>query len=158
MPALRLADFLDEDLVFWDLPRLDKPELLKALAARLAARCPTLDEGELRDRLLAREAQQTTGVGGGLALPHATVPGLEATVLVVGRAGEGLDFDAPDSEPVDLLFLLLSPPESQTLHLRLLARLARIFSGESLLERLRGATGPKEVVRLLREEDARHVY
>jgi PTS system nitrogen regulatory IIA component len=77
---------------------------------------------------------------------------------VVCRAGEALDFGALDSEPVDLLFLLLSPPDAQNLHLRLLARLSRIFSSQNLLERLRRAPGPKEVLRLLREEDARHVY
>ncbi len=103
MPTLRLADYLQEDLVLWDLPRLDK------------------------------------------------------THLVVGRTRESLDFAALDSEPVDLLFLLLSPPEAQVQHLRLLARLARIFVREPLLERLRTAAGPEELLAMLLEEDARHV-
>lgn len=157
MPTLRLADYLQEDLVLWDLPCLDKPSFLKALVEQVAARLSAVDERELLDRLLAREAQQSTGIGGGLALPHATVPGLDGTHLVVGRARESLDFAALDSEPVDLLFLLLSPPEAQVQHLRLLARLARIFVREPLLERLRTATGPKELLAMLLEEDARHV-
>jgi PTS system nitrogen regulatory IIA component len=85
------------------------------------------------------------------------VPGLDRTHLVVGRAREGLDFAALDSEPVDLVFLLLSPPEAQVQHLRLLARMARIFVRESLLERLRTAAGPEELLAMLLEEDARHV-
>ena len=157
MPMLRLADFLQEDLVLWDLPCLDKPSFMKALAARVASRLPSVDERDLLDRLSAREAEQSTGIGGGLALPHAMVHGLEETVLVVGRAREGLDFAALDSEPVDLLFLLLSPPDAQAQHLRLLARLARIFAAAEMVEKLRSATGPKELFRMLLDEDARHV-
>jgi mannitol/fructose-specific phosphotransferase system IIA component (Ntr-type) len=158
VPSLRLADYLRTDLVLWDLPRLDKPSFMKTLAARVASRLPAVDERELLDRLLAREAEQSTGIGAGLALPHAIVPGLEKTLLVVGRAREGLDFASLDAEPVDLIFLLLSPPGSEAQHLRLLARLARIFHAEEMLEKLRSATGPEELLRMLREEDARHVY
>ena len=85
MPILHLADYLREDLVLWDLPSLDKPSFLKTLAAEVAARLPAVDEEELLARLIEREGQQSTGVGGGLALPHATLPGLEETVVVVVR-------------------------------------------------------------------------
>jgi mannitol/fructose-specific phosphotransferase system IIA component (Ntr-type) len=158
VPILRLGDYLQEDLVLWDLPCLDKPSFLKDLVARVVALLPSLDEGELLDRLLAREAQLSTGIGGGLALPHAIVPGLERSVLVVGRPCAGLDFAALDSEPVDLIFLLLSPTDADDKHLRLLARLARILSPEETLVELRTASGPKELFRMLLEQDARHVY
>jgi PTS system nitrogen regulatory IIA component len=156
MPMLRLADYLREDLVLWDLPCPDKPSFLQALAAQVHARVPGVDEAELLARLLEREEEQSTGVGGGLALPHAVVAGLERTLLVVGRTREGLDFGAPDAEPVDAFFLLLSPPDARTEHLRLLARLARIFIPERVLERVRGATGPQQLFQMLVEEDARH--
>jgi PTS system nitrogen regulatory IIA component len=158
MPMLRLADYLREDLVLWELPSLDKPSFLKALAAEAAARVPAVDEKELLARLLEREEERSTGVGGGLALPHARLSGLDRTVLLVGRAREGLDFGAPDGEPVDLLFLLLSPADSRSEHLRLLARVARIFAPEGILEGLRAAPGPRQLFQLLLEEDARHVY
>lgn len=158
MPALRLADYLREDLVFWDLSPLDKPAFMTNFVARVAARVPAVDEPVLLDRLLAGEAQQSTGIGGGLALPHAIVPGLDQTVLVVGRIDEGLDFAALDSQPVDLVFLLLSPPSATTEHLRVLARLARIIDAEETLATLRSADGPEELFDLLIAEDARHVY
>lgn len=158
MPMVNFADYLREDFVFWDLPRQDKPSLLKALSGAVAARLSAVDAGALLDQLLAREAEQSTGIGGGLALPHATVTGLQQTLLVVGRTREGVDFAAPDSRPVDLVFLLLSPPEAQAQHLRVLARLARIFVAEERVERLRSATGPEALFQLLLEEDARHVY
>ena len=158
MPTLRLGDYLREDLVLWDLPRLDKRSFIEDLVGRVVAVLPEVNRQELLDRLLDREAQQSTGIGDGLALPHAVVAGLERTVLLVGRCREGLDFDALDSEPVDLLFLLLSPNDAQDQHLRLLARLARIVSPEETLEELRSAAGPKALLRMLLEQDARHVY
>ena len=91
-------------------------------------------------------------------LPHARVSGLERTVLLVGRVRDGLDFGAPDGSPVDLLFVLLSPADARSEHLRLLARVARIFAPEGILEKLRAAPGPKQLFQLLLEEDARHVW
>lgn len=158
MPMLRLADYLREEFILWELPSLDKLSFLRALAAEAAARVPAVEEKELLARLLEREEDRSTGVGGGLALPHARLPGLERTVLLVGRAREGLDFAAPDGGPVDLFFLLLSPADAGSEHLRLLARVARIFAPEGILEKLRAAPGPKQLFQLLLEEDARHVY
>ncbi len=158
MPVLRLADYLREDLVFWDLPAQDKPAFMTNFVALVAARVPGVDEPALLDQLLAREAQQSTGIGGGLALPHAIVPGLDQTVLAVGRIDEGLDFAALDSQPVDLVFLLLSPSGAPAEHRRGLARLARIIDTEETLATLRSADGPEELFDLLIAEDALHVY
>jgi PTS system nitrogen regulatory IIA component len=158
VPTLRLGNYLQENLVLWDLPALDKPSFLKDLVARVVAVLPQLDQQELLDRLLEREAQQSTGIGGGLALPHAIVHGLEKTTLVVCRCRDGLDFASLDAKPVDLLFLLLSPEDASEEHLRLLARLARIVSPEETLAELRRAAGPEELFRMLLEQDGRHVY
>jgi PTS system nitrogen regulatory IIA component len=158
MPVLRLADYLREDLVFAELPRLEKAAFLEAFAAAVAGLIECLDTQDLLDRLLAREAQQSTGVGGGLALPHAMVPGLPQTLLAVGRVEGGIDYAASDSNPADLFFLLLSPPEAAGEHLRVLARLARILDVEATLTQLREAHDGADLYRLLMAEDARHVY
>jgi PTS system nitrogen regulatory IIA component len=158
VPTLRLADYLQEDLVLWDLPSADKSSFLEALADQVAVQLPAVEAQPLLARLLEREAEQSTGLGGGVALPHTVLPELERTHLIVARPREGLDFAAADARPVDVVFLLLSPPDAQGEHLRLLARLARIFAPEQMLERLRGATRPAELYRMLLEEDARHVY
>ena len=156
MPVLRLADYLRDDLVIFDLPQLAKGELMRSLAAEVAARLPNVDEALLLERLNEREEQQSTGIGHGLALPHAMLPGLERTIVVVGRASSGLDFAALDAQPVDLFFLLLSPPEGTRDHLRVLARLARILDDEATLARLRTAADAAELFALLLAEDARH--
>jgi PTS system nitrogen regulatory IIA component len=156
MPVLRLADYLRDDLVIFDLPQLAKGELMRSLAAEVAARLPNVDEALLLERLNEREEQQSTGIGHGLALPHAMLPGLERSIVVVGRASSGLDFAALDAQPVDLFFLLLSPPEGTRDHLRVLARLARILDDEATLARLRTAADAAELFAMLLAEDARH--
>lgn len=156
MPVLRLADYLREDLVFWDLPQLPKAAFLEAFAAEVVARIPGLTHRDLCDHLLARETERSTGIGHGLALPHAVIRGLDSTIVAVGRAPSGLDFDALDSLPVDLLFLVLSPPAATSLHLRVLARLARIIDSQATLARLRAAKDGSELFRVLLAEDARH--
>ena len=158
MPVLRLADYLRADLVFTDLPLLAKDAFLGAFAAAVVERIDGLDGDDLLGRLLAREAQQSTGIGGGLALPHAMVPGLARTHLAVSRLDSGIDFAASDSLPTDLFFLLLGPPEAAREHLRVLARVARVLDVESTLARLRQAPDAAEIHRLLLAEDALHVY
>jgi len=158
VPILSLRDYLQREFVLWDLPSLDKQSFIAELTARVVAALPAVDRQELLDRLLEREAQQSTAIGGGIALPHAIVGGLGGTVLLVGRCPEGLDFDALDSLPVDLFFLLLSPPDAKDEHLRLLARVARIVTPEEILAELRAAKGPEELFQMLLEQDARHVY
>jgi len=153
-----LAEYLREDLVFPALRSGSKAAFLETFAAAVAAVVEDLDAGDLTERLRAREAEQSTGIGGGLALPHAMVPGLRGSLLAVARAPGGVEYAAPDAAPADLFFLLLSPPEAAHEHLRILARLARILDFDSTLTRLRAAEGAAELIRLLLDEDARHVY
>jgi PTS system nitrogen regulatory IIA component len=156
MSVLRLADYVREDLVLFDLPPLDKAGLIRALAEAIAGRLSQVDEGLLLERLTAREAQQSTAIGRGLALPHAMLPGLERSVVVVARASAALDFAALDAQPVDLFFVLLSPPGGTSEHLRVLARLARILDDEGTLERLRRAADAGDLFARMLAEDARH--
>jgi PTS system nitrogen regulatory IIA component len=156
LSVLRLANYLRDDLVIWDLPQLDKGELIRSLAAEIATRLPELDGDLLHERLLEREQQQSTGIGHGLAIPHAMLPGLDHSIVVVGRAVRALDFAALDAAPVDLFFLLLSPPDQTSQHLRVLARLARILDDDATLARLRSAPDADALYAALIAEDARH--
>jgi PTS system nitrogen regulatory IIA component len=158
MPTVRLADYVSKERIFWDLSAPDKAALLRELSDRIAVQAPGVDSELLCDLLEQRESIQSTGVGDGLALPHAMVPGTDVTALFVGRVDPPLDYDALDEAPVDLVFLLLSPSESLKEHVRLLARVARILGQHDLLEQLRTAAGADDVLRILLDEDSRHVY
>ena len=78
-------------------------------------------------------------MGRGIAFPHARLPGLARPLVAVGRSARGLDWDAPDGEPVRLLFLILTPLEEPSVQLRILARLAALASDEEFVRRLLAA-------------------
>ncbi len=89
--------------------------------------------------LLEREAVASTALGGGIALPHARTPASPEATMAVARLVPAVDFRAPDGAPVDLVFLLVGPPEAPGEHVRILARVARLAQRPSVLEDLRAA-------------------
>ncbi len=95
--------------------------------------------------LLAREKLGSTALGHGVALPHGRCPGLAEAIAVFLKLRTGVDFDAPDGEPVDLIFGLLVPEQCNEGHLQLLAQLAELFSQDSVRRALRGPVSALEV-------------
>ncbi len=120
-----------------------------ALTAELAARHFGLKVTPLFDALMEREALGATGVGHGVAIPHAIIKGLDRVRGVFVRLKPPVDFAAIDDEPVDLIFALISPPDGGSDHLRALARVARSLRSSELRERLRQASTPDAVRALL---------
>jgi len=113
------------ELIFSDLPATDCRGVLRDLAERMAATGVVLDAGPLYRALLEREQLGSTGIGGGVAIPHCKLEGLAEGVLAVGIARPPVDFDAPDGKPVAVFFLVLSPDHSPAEHLQTLARISR---------------------------------
>ena len=98
-----------------------------------------------------REAAQNTGVCHGVAMPHATLTNLDRTYLMVQHLEKPLDYDAPDNEPVDLIFATLSPPSDRQLHLVLLAQISKLILETSILDKIRGAQSVDEIVEILKD-------
>ncbi len=90
-------------------------------------------------RLLDREEMASTALGGGIALPHARTPASPEATMAVARLVPAVDFRAPDGAPVDLVFLLVGPPEAPGEHVRILARIARLAQRPAVLDDLRAA-------------------
>lgn len=120
-----------------------------AVVAELAARRTGGDPTLALERLLEREAAGSTGVGSGVALPHAQLPGLDGLTAVVLRLGQPVAFDAVDGRPVDLLFALFAPEGDSSAHLRALARVSRLLRGADLRRQLRAAGSVDAVQALL---------
>jgi PTS system nitrogen regulatory IIA component len=112
---------------------------------------------EAADALKTREESHTTCLGRGIAIPHATVPGLPHPLLLVASAKPPVPFGPPDAEPVDLFFVLLSPPGRQGEHIKLLARICRLAQHPEDLEEVRHAPDPESLYRALLQLDSRHV-
>ncbi len=133
-----LADILSPGAVVLDLKAGSKRQVLRALAERVAA-AHGLETAAVLEALLGREKLGTTGIGDGLAIPHAKLPELSRLVGVFARLETPVSFEALDDEPVDLVFLLLAPTDAAAEHLKALARVARVFRDEALCRALRQA-------------------
>ena len=133
-----IEDLLDRRAVTPKVCATTKRQAL-SLIAETAARRFGLDAGEVLEALVAREQAGSTGVGSGVAVPHARLPGLDRMRGVFIRLEAPVDFDSVDGQPVDLLFALLAPPDAGSEHLRALARVSRLLRQSQLREQLRQA-------------------
>ncbi len=133
-----LAALLPPAHVFTGLRAADKARLLQDLARRAGA-VLGVAAGDIAGALAAREALGSTGVGAGIALPHAPLPGLAATAAFLARLERKVPFDAVDGQPIDLVFLLLGPPAARAEHLAALAAATRRLRDRQAAAALRAA-------------------
>jgi PTS system fructose-specific IIA component len=112
---------------------------------------PSLSKELVVSELIEREAAFPTGLGHGVAVPHAYSGALDSRFCVIAQIPNGVDFGAPDDEPAKLVFLLLSPPGDPEGHLATLADIARLVADEEIRERLMDEPDLHEVVRIIRE-------
>ena len=151
---MQLADFLDCDAIKTSLPGGNKRSLLLQIA-NLAAQRIGLDAVAINASLVDREQLGSTGFGQGVAIPHAKIDGLSKIYGLFVRLGEPVDYKAIDGRPVDLVFLLLSPPGAGAEHLKALAAISRVTRDAATLERLRGARSRDALAAVLMGADER---
>jgi PTS system nitrogen regulatory IIA component len=127
-------------------PSSSKKRALQELAKLLSLSAPELNEDAVFDKLLERERLGSTGLGYGIALPHARVTGIEEARGAFLQLEAPIPFDSVDNHPVDLIFGLLVPESATEEHLQLLAKLAKLFHDPQFCARLRAAQNPGEVL------------
>lgn len=148
---MNIGDFLDPRAV---VPRASggtKRQVLSVIAD-VAERTLGLDHAKVLEALLEREAAGSTGVGHGVAVPHARVEGLDRIRGVFVRLESPIAYEAVDGQPVDLLFALLAPPAAGSDHLRALARVSRLMRQAELRAQLRQARTPETLLALLERQ------
>jgi len=145
---MSIDDLLDRRAITPKLQARTKQQAL-SLLAETAARVFALDAGAVLEALQARERAGSTGVGEGVAVPHARVAGLDRMRGMFLRLESPVDFDAIDGAPVDLIFALFAPPDAGSEHLRSLARVARMLRQKELRQQLRQARTPDAIHALL---------
>ena len=150
---MKIADILSPQAVFHGLKAANKKKLIAELAG-YAASVAGLDEGKVFESLWEREKLNSTGVGHGVAVPHARVPKLEKIVALFAQLDSAIDFEAIDEAPVDLAFVLLTPADAGADHLKALARVSRFMRNATVCEKLRAANDRAELYALLTEPTA----
>ena len=151
---MHLADFLDCDAIKTALPGGNKRSLMKQLA-ELAAQRLSLNSSAVIAGLNEREQLGSTGFGQGVAIPHAKIDGLPQIYCLFARLSDPVDYKAIDGRSVDLVFLLLSPPDPGAEHLKALAAISRVTRDVATLERLRGARSRDALAAVLMGADER---
>jgi len=134
---MELGDLIAPEAVIPSLKANDKKQAFQALAEK-AADIAGLASRDVYDTLLQRERLGSTGVGRGIAIPHGRLAQLQKIFCVFARLEHPIDFEAPDEEPVDLVFLLLAPEMAGADHLKALARISRLLREPQTTEKLRG--------------------
>ena len=135
---MQLSQFLDFEAIRVDLAVGNKRQLLNQLSQVAAARL-SMEPSEIADAIAERERLGSTGFGGGVAIPHGKMGKLDRVYALVARLAAPIDYKAIDGQPVDLVFLLLSPPDAGAEHLKALAAVSRLVRHAGIVEKLRGA-------------------
>lgn len=146
---MAIAELLSAERLSLGCCVASKKRALERLSELIATADESLAPGKVFDSLLVRERLGSTGLGYGVAIPHARHPGATQPVGAFMRLSTPVDFDAIDREPVDLIFGLLVPEECTDEHVQLLAELAELFGDDAIRDRLRGAAAPDDIMSII---------
>ena len=150
---MKLSRFCEENLVTFDLTASTKDEAIEQLVALVTGSNMVKDQEQLLRDVKEREELVTTGVGYGVAFPHAKTRSVKGIIIAFGRSDKGIDFDAMDHQPVHLFFLIAAPEDAVGAHLNVMARLSYLMKSEENRSKLMEATSPGDVLTLIDKID-----
>ena len=149
---MRILDALDKENIIINLKSRDKKGVLDELVSPVADSTGTSHEILLKV-LMERERLGSTGIGGGIGIPHGKLKDLKELTLGFGLSRQGVDFESMDGRPTHIFFLLLTPESSAGLHLKLLARISRLLKDDDIKQRLMRSEDRDEVLTIISAED-----
>jgi nitrogen PTS system EIIA component len=149
---MKILDVLQKEGILADLKSKDKKGILEELATPLAGIAKVTRESLVKV-LMERERLGSTGIGGGIGIPHGKLKGMDSLALGFGLSKKGVDFESMDGRPTHIFFLLVTPESSTGLHLKLLARISRILKNDIFKEKLMSAGNRDEIYEAIKEKD-----
>jgi fructose-specific phosphotransferase system IIA component len=153
MNIVKITDFMSDDLICLDLKANSKDEALRELSEILGRSENINDEKKCYDALVEREKLGSTGIGKGVAIPHAKTEYAENLTIAFGISRDGVAFDALDDEDVNIFFIFASPLKDSKTYLKILARISRLIRNENFRNKLLTAKDKVEVVQIINEEE-----
>jgi|WetSurSiteA1Bulk_404760.scaffolds.fasta_scaffold82423_2 fructose-specific phosphotransferase system IIA component len=150
---MKLSNLIEEDLMGFDLQSSGKDDVIRELVDLASKSKLVRDKDLLLDEVQKREKLVTTGVGWGVAFPHAKTKAMKGIVIAFGRSEKGVEFGAMDQKPVHLFFLIAAPEDTIGAHLNVMARLSFLMKSQDNRERLLSAKNPGEVLEVLDSVD-----
>ena len=153
---LEINDVLKKESVIPNLYSKTKSEVIRELSDKVATIYPNFNRENLISVLLEREKLCSTAVDEGVAIPHGKMSGISSIIVAFGRSIEGIDFESLDGNPTHLFILLIAPENSSGVHLKILARISRIFKNPDFRSRITKAGSQDEIYELILQEDAKN--
>ncbi len=151
--GMDLSEILSEDCISLSLKSRTKPDVIREMAALAAKSGRVAHVNKLVDALMAREKIQTTGIGHGMAIPHATAEGVRGLVLSLGISPQGVDYESLDGHDVHLIFMLAGEPRLQTSFLSILSKISRFFRKEPFRNEVLKAQSASDILKLIRSRE-----
>ena len=151
---MRILDILNPNAIKAPLASLEKHAVIDELVDLLAANglCP--DPVAVKKAVWERESQRSTGIGEGLAIPHGKCGGTQGLVIAIGKPASPIEFGSIDKKPVQLVILLVSPPEKKDEHIQALGKISKIMTSPEFRQRAYTAQNAQDLYQLFREAES----
>jgi fructose-specific phosphotransferase system IIA component len=156
---MKIIDLLSQNAISTELKSKTKEDMLSELAD-LLVQSDTIkktEKTEILKRLKERELLGSTGIGKGVAIPHAKCPKVKNMAAAFGISKTGVDFKSLDGEPTYIFFLLIAPGETPGPHLKALAKISRLLDDKFIRDRLKSASSPQEVYKTIKDEEQKNL-
>ncbi|HOL66925.1 MAG TPA: PTS sugar transporter subunit IIA [bacterium] len=150
---MKITDFLSEDSVIIGLKSTEKEDSLDELLMALEKAGRIKNRKEILEALVEREKLGSTGIGQGIAVPHAKTDQIDNLVGALGISRKGVHFEALDGEPVNIIFLVLAPSRATGIHLKALAKIARLLKDRVFRQSLKEASTASEALKIIAEDE-----
>lgn len=149
-----LTQILQPTCIKAPLQSRNKEDAIEELVNLLAETGLVSDRNEALEAVLARESTRSTGIGSGIAIPHGKCPAVKELVMAVGIAADPIEFESIDNKPVQIIVLLVSPPDQTGPHIQALARISRLLLDAQFKVQLERASSPEEVYTLINTKES----
>ncbi|MDZ7692913.1 MAG: PTS sugar transporter subunit IIA [Balneolaceae bacterium] len=153
---MKIISLLQTDNVIPNLEATDKEEVLNKLIDSLGSEVDERELETIREAVLEREKIMSTGVGKGLAIPHGKAEGINDNYAAFAILKEPIDYKAVDEEPVKLVFLLVGPQSSNSMHIKMLSRISRLMNNTEFRERLADCETAEQIIEIFDAEEQAH--
>ena len=150
---MRITELLTKETIAMDLSASDKNGVIDELVNQLDSAGKLSDIAQFKEAIHNRESQSTTGIGEGIAIPHAKVAAVTSPAIAFGKSKEGVDYQSLDGQPAHLFFMIAAPEGGAQTHLDALAKLSGILMDDTVRENLLQANSKEEILRIIDDAD-----
>ena len=150
---MKITDLLKRETVIIDFKATNKQDAIDELVEKLSGADRLNDKEEYKEAILAREAQSTTGIGEGIAIPHAKTAAVKTPSIAFARSKQGVDYESLDGQPAHLLFMIAASEGANNAHLETLSRLSSLLMDASFRDQLLAAQSESEIISLIDKKE-----